>query len=93
MTRAPARAIAAIPSIHAASSALNSDPTLTPPSGANSIPDATPVMDAGIASISVSTLKVSHGSGRTACRALARLDFPELDPPLSTITCAVIAPG
>ncbi|GAB3960221.1 hypothetical protein GCM10029978_008950 [Actinoallomurus acanthiterrae] len=86
MTRAPARAIAAIPAIHAASNSRNSDPTLTPPSAANSIPVSDVRMDAGIASTSVSTLTASHGSGSTACRHLAIPDLPELDPPFNTIT-------
>jgi len=34
----------------------------------------------------------SHGSGRTACRHRAIPDFPELEPPLSTITCVATAP-
>jgi hypothetical protein len=42
--------------------------------------------EAGIAWISVSTPKASHGSGRTACRHRAIPDFPELEPPLRTIT-------
>ena len=86
MIRAPARAIAAIPSIHAASSARNSGPTMTAPSGANSIPAADVCMDTGMASTSVSTPRVSHGSGSTACRHRAIPDFPELEPPLRTIT-------
>ena len=76
--------IAATPSIHAASSARNSGLTMTAPSGANSIPDSREA--AGIAWISVSTPKTSHGSGRTACRHRAIPDLPELEPPLSTIT-------
>lgn len=86
MTRAPARAIAATPSIHAASSVRNSGPITTPPSAANSMPVADTGEDAGIAWISVSTPKTSQGSGRTACRQRAIPDFPELEPPLSTIT-------
>jgi hypothetical protein len=86
MIRAPARAIAAIPAIHAASSARNSGPTTTSPSGANSIPAADVRAETGIAWISVSVPKASHGSGRTACRHPAIPDFPELEPPLSTIT-------
>ena len=57
---------------------------MTAPSGANSIPDSREA--AGIAWISVSTPKTSHGSGRTACRQRTIPDLPELDPPLSTIT-------
>lgn len=87
MTLAPARAIAATPSIHAACSAPKAGPTLTPPSGANSRS-----LSGGIASISESTPKVSHGSGITACRHRAIPDFPELEPPLRTITCVVTAP-
>jgi hypothetical protein len=86
MIRAPARAIVAIPAIHAASSARNSGPTMTSPPGANSIPAADVRMDVGMASISVSVPKASHGSGRTACRHRAIPDFPELEPPLRTIT-------
>jgi hypothetical protein len=86
MTRAPARATAATPSIHAASSVRNSGLMVTSPPGANSIPAADDRMDAGIAWISVSTPKASHGSGRTACRHRAIPDFPELEPPLRTIT-------
>ncbi len=82
-TRAPARAIAAIPSIHAASKLLNSGPTITSPSGVTSIT----APDEGIAPISVSTPKASQGSGRTACRHRTIPDLPELDPPLRTITC------
>ena len=40
----------------------------------------------GMAWISVSTPKASHGSGRTACKHRAIPDLPELEPPLSTIT-------
>ncbi len=65
MIRAPACAIAATPSIHAASSARNSGPTMTSPSGANSIPTTDLRGDTGIARISVSTPKASHTSGRT----------------------------
>jgi hypothetical protein len=43
-------------------------------------------MAAGKASTNVSVPMVSHGSGRTACRHLAIPDFPELEPPLRTIT-------
>jgi len=57
---------------------------VTAPSAANSIPDI--CSDAGSAWISVSTPKASHGPGRTACRHRAMPDFPELEPPLSTIT-------
>jgi hypothetical protein len=56
------------------------------PSGANSSPEADVCKDAGIISISVSTPRASHGSGRTACRHRAIPDFPELEPPLRTIT-------
>ena len=86
MTPAPARAIAATPSIHAASSDRNSGPTITSPSGANPPPASDALMDAGIAWISVSTPKASHGSSRTDCRHRAIPDFPELEPPLRTIT-------
>ena len=78
--------IAAIPAIHAASSARNSGPTMTSPSRANSMPPADVCRDIGIAWTSVSVPKTSHGSGRTACRHLAIPDLPELDPPLRTIT-------
>ncbi len=43
-------------------------------------------MDTGIAWMSVSTPKTNHGSGKTACRHRAIPDFPELEPPLRTIT-------
>ena len=86
MIRAPARAIAAIPSIHAASSVRNSGPTMTSPSDANSIPAAEVRVETGTASTSVSVPKASHGSGRIACRHRAIPDFPELEPPLRTIT-------
>jgi len=43
-------------------------------------------IDIGIAWTSVSVPKASHGSGRTACRHRAIPDFPELEPPLRTIT-------
>ena len=86
MIRAPARAIAATPFIHAASSARNCGPRMTAPSEAKSIPATDLRGDTGIACISVSTPKVSHGSGRTACRHRAIPDFPELEPPLRTIT-------
>lgn len=59
---------------------------MTSPSGANSIPAADVRVASGIAWISVSTPKVSHGYGRTACRHRAIPDFPELEPPLRTIT-------
>jgi hypothetical protein len=52
----------------------------------DSIPAAGIRADTGIAWISVSTPKASHGSGRTACRHRAMPDFPELEPPLRTIT-------
>ena len=86
MTRAPACAIAAIPAIHAVSSVRNSGPTTTSPSWPNSMPADDLCRDIGIAWTSVSVPKASHGSGRTACRHLAIPDFPELDPPLRTIT-------
>jgi len=86
MTRAPAWVIAATPSIHAASSVRNSGPAITSPSAANSIPAAEVRMDTGIAWISVSIPRASHGSGKTACRHRAIPDFPELEPPLRTIT-------
>lgn len=76
------RTIAAIPVAHAASRVMNSSPTLTPPSAANSIPVPAP----GIASISESTPKASQGSGRTSCRHRTIPDLPELEPPFSTIT-------
>jgi hypothetical protein len=84
--RAPACAIAAIPLIHAASSARNSRPMLTSPSGAIWIPAAEDCLDAGIASVSVSVPKASQGSGSTACKHRAIPDFPELEPPLRMIT-------
>ena len=59
---------------------------MTSPSGANSIPAAGIREDTGIAWISVSTPKASQGFGRTACRHRAIPDFPELEPPLRTIT-------
>jgi hypothetical protein len=86
MIRTPARAIAATPSIHAASSARNSGPTTISPSAAKSIPVADTGEDAGSAWISVSTPKTSQGSGSTAWRHRAIPVFPELEPPLSTIT-------
>jgi hypothetical protein len=58
----------------------------TPPSSANSIPPSDARIAEGIDSTSMSTACTSHGSGRTACRHRAMPDFPELDPPLSTIT-------
>jgi hypothetical protein len=48
--------------------------------------------ETGIAWISVSVPRASHGSGRTACKHRAIPDFPELEPPLSTITRTVTAP-
>jgi len=86
MIRAPARAIATIPTIHAASRARNSGPTMTSPSWPNSMPAADLCRDIGIAWTRLSVPKASHGPGRTACRHRAMPDFPELDPPLSTIT-------
>ncbi|GGP01607.1 hypothetical protein GCM10012278_05520 [Nonomuraea glycinis] len=71
---------------------MNSGPTLTVPSGANSIPAAELCIAAGMASIMVSVPKASHGSGRTACRHRTRPDFPELEPPLRTITWDITAP-
>ncbi len=56
------------------------------PSEAKSIPVTDLRGDTGIARISVSTPKASHGSGSTACRHRAIPDFPELEPPLRTIT-------
>ena len=89
MIRAPASAIAATPAIHAASSARNSGPMATAPPGGNWMPEADVCAETGIASISVSTPRLSHGSGRIACRHRAIPDFPELDPPLRTITSVV----
>ena len=43
--------------------------------------------DGGIASMRSSTLRLSHGSGRIACRQRAMPLFPELEPPLRTMTC------
>jgi hypothetical protein len=59
---------------------------MTSPSGANSIPFDDVRAETGMAWISVSILKDSHGSGRTACRQRAIPDFPELEPPLRIIT-------
>jgi hypothetical protein len=70
----------------AVTSARNSGPVMTSPSGANSIPAAGIREDVGVAWISVSTPMASHASGRTACRYRAIPDFPELEPPLRTIT-------
>lgn len=56
------------------------------------MPASDACMDAGIAWISVSTPKASQGSGRTACRHRAIPDFPELEPPLSTIIRVITAP-
>lgn len=86
MIRAPARAIAATPSVHASSSSRNSGPMLTPPSGPNVIPASEAWRAAGIASTIVSVPSASHGSGRTACRHRTIPDLPELEPPLSRIT-------
>jgi hypothetical protein len=49
-------------------------------------PAADARVETGIAWISVSTPKISQGSGRTACRHRAIPGFPELEPPLRTIT-------
>ena len=54
MIRAPARAMAAMPAIHAASSARKAAPTTTCPSGLTSTPPLA-CSDGGIASISEST--------------------------------------
>ena len=86
MIRAPACAIAAIPAIHVASRVRNSGPTAIWPSSANSMPAADVCMDVGIAWIRSSVPKASQGSGKIACRHRAIPDFPELEPPLSTIT-------
>jgi hypothetical protein len=85
MIRAPAPAMAAMPAIHAASSVRNLAPTTTCPSGLNSMPPLA-CSDGGIASISESTPKVSHGPGSTDWRLRAIVDLPELEPPLRTIT-------
>lgn len=74
------------PARQAASSRVNSSPTLTPPSAANSIPVPEDWSEAGIDSTNPSIPKASHGSGRTACRQRTIPDLPELEPPLSTIT-------
>ncbi|ARZ72242.1 hypothetical protein SMD11_6666 [Streptomyces albireticuli] len=66
MTLAPARAIAAMPSVQAASRARKSAPTVTPPSAANVIPSSDSCILAGKASTKESHPKASHGSGRTA---------------------------
>jgi hypothetical protein len=62
MILAPARAIAAMPSIHAASTARKSAPTVTSPSAAKAMSVPAP----GIASTRVSVPNVSHGPGRIA---------------------------
>lgn len=85
ITRAPAQAVAATPARQAASSRVNSSPTLTPPSAANSMPVPEDWSEAGIDSTNPSIPKASHGSGRTACRQRTIPDLPELEPPLSTI--------
>ncbi len=86
MIRAPARAIAATPSVQASSRSRNSDPMLTEPSGPNTIPVSAAWRAAGIASTIVSVPSASHGSDRRAWRHRAIPDLPELEPPLSTIT-------
>jgi hypothetical protein len=86
ITRAPARTIATTPAAQACSNRRNSGPTFTPPSSANSIPPGEARMATGMASINESTPNANHGSGNTACRHRTIPDFPELDPPLSTIT-------
>ena len=43
----------------------------------------------GRESMNVSTPKVSHIPGRISCRARAIEDFPELDPPFSTIAWGI----
>jgi hypothetical protein len=91
MIPAPARAIATMPSIQAASSARNTGP-VTWPSAAISMPPGVLSKAAGIASISVSVPNVSHGSGKTVCRQRMIPVLPELEPPLSTITRVSIAP-
>lgn len=82
--------MAATPAIHAASSARNRVPTLTPPSAANPMPPSDSRMDAGIASISVSTPTANQGSGSTPCRHREIPDLPELEPPFNTITWVAI---
>jgi len=89
MTLAPARTISAIPAIQAVCSAMKSAPTLTVPSAPNVTPASDAVIFAGSASMNESTPKANQGSGSSACRHRRIPDFPELEPPLSTITCVV----
>ncbi|GGX25456.1 hypothetical protein GCM10010353_45530 [Streptomyces chryseus] len=85
MILAPARAIATMPSVQAASSARKSAPTLTRPSAANTIPSPEARILAGMASTNESHPKANHGSGSTDCRHRTIPDFPELEPPLRMI--------
>ena len=85
MIRAPARAMAATPVIHAASLARNASPTMTSPCAPKSIPPP----EGGSASTRSSTPSRIHGCGRTTCRHRPMPVLPELEPPLRTITCVV----
>ena len=86
MTGAPARTVAAMPAIHAASSFLNTCPTATAPPAATPKPSAESCSAGGSESTKSSMLAASHGSGSMPCSWRTMLVLPELDPPLTTIT-------
>jgi hypothetical protein len=68
-------------------------PTTIAPSCPNSIPEEpADFSDGGSVSMNWSTPSLIHGSGRIACKHRAIPVFPELDPPLSTITSVATPP-
>ena len=75
MTRPPARAIVAAPSIHAFSSPRNRGPTLTPPSAANAMPASEACMAGGIA---LDQHVDPHGKPRIGLDRLQAPGYPRL---------------
>jgi hypothetical protein len=86
MIRAPAWAMAATPAIQTASLSRNPSLTATSPCWPNEIPEPESSSDGGSASTRSSTPSLIHGRGRMTCRQRAIPVFPELGPPLSTMT-------
>src|ERR1019366_10035545 len=83
------------PCSHALRRTRIAGPTVIWPSDATSIPEREPQRRGGIASIGVSTPKISHGSGSSDRRQRAIVDLPELEPPFRTTIrkFAMLSPG
>ena len=86
MTGAPARAVAAMPVIHAVSSRVKVSPIWTAPSALMSKPSADCWSASGKEATKSSMLVASQGSRNTSCIRRTMLLLPALDPPLTMIT-------